>query len=186
VSETLRVARTGWANVTEDEQAESGRVTHPFEPVILAATLLMIPVLIIQRDAKSDGWQTFASVANWAIWAVFAMELAFVLIVAPRKRAALRAHWLDVAIVAVTAPLYGQILSSLRLVRLMRLMRLARAAVVISRALQAERRLTVARVCGSAVDGFCVISIPRAGLSASHSTTLPRTLSVAQPMQPLG
>lgn len=39
------------------------------------------------------------------IWATFAAELAFVLWVAPRKRAALRAHWLDVAIVVVTVPL---------------------------------------------------------------------------------
>ena len=37
------------------EQSESGRVRHPFEPVILAATLAMIPVLIIERDA-TVGW----------------------------------------------------------------------------------------------------------------------------------
>src|SRR5829696_6472046 len=98
------------------EQSESGRVKHPFEPVILAATLLMIPVLVIQYDATSDGWQTFASAANWAIWVVFAAELAFVLTVAPRKRAALRAHWLDTAIVFVTIPLYSELLASLRLV----------------------------------------------------------------------
>lgn len=124
------------------EQAESGRVSHPFEPLILVATLAMIPVLIIERDATSDGWRTFAQAANWGIWAIFAAELIFVLSVAPRKRAAIRAHWLDLAIVVVTVPLYGRLLSSLRLVRLVRLMRLARATVVISRALQAERRLT--------------------------------------------
>jgi voltage-gated potassium channel len=124
------------------EQDESGRVNHPFEPVILAATLAMIPVLIIERDAKSEGWQTFAQVANWVIWGVFAAEMAFVLVVARRKRAALRAHWLDAAIVVVTVPAYGRLLSSLRLVRLVRLLRLLRAGVVVSRALQAERRLT--------------------------------------------
>lgn len=124
------------------EQSESGRISHPFEPLILAATLLMIPVLIIERDASSEGWRTFAQVSNWAIWAIFAAEALFVLWVAPRKRAAVRAHWLDLAIVVVTVPLYGRLLSSLRLVRLVRLMRLLRAAVVISRALQAERRLT--------------------------------------------
>ncbi len=64
--------------------------------------------------------------------------------VAPRKRAALRAHWLDAAIVVVTAPLYGRLLASLRLIRLVRLLRLVRAAVVVSRALQSERRLTSA------------------------------------------
>ena len=73
---------------------------------------------------------------------MFALELAFVLAVAPRKAAALRAHWLDAAIVIVTAPLYASLLSSLRLLRLVRLMRFARASIVVARAVQAERRLT--------------------------------------------
>jgi voltage-gated potassium channel len=70
--------------------------------------------------------------------------MAFVLVVARRKGAALRAHWLDAAIVVVTVPAYGRLLSSLRLVRLVRLLRLVRAGVLVSRALQAERRLTTA------------------------------------------
>ena len=39
------------------KQDESGRVHTPFEPVVLAATLALIPVLIIEADATSDGWQ---------------------------------------------------------------------------------------------------------------------------------
>ena len=109
---------------------------------MLVAALAMIPVLIIERDATSAGWQTFANVANWVIWAVFAAELTFILVVAPRRKAALRAHWLDAAIVIVSVPLYGRFLASMRLVRLMRLLRLTRAGVIIGRALQAERRLT--------------------------------------------
>ena len=123
-------------------QTESGRVEHPFEPLVLAATLAMIPVLIVERDAKSDGWVTAALAANWVIWTVFAAELAFVLVVAQRKRAALRAHWLDVAIVVLTVPVSASLLASLRLLRLARLFRFVRAGVVIARALQAERRLT--------------------------------------------
>jgi hypothetical protein len=49
-------------------QDDSGRVHTPFEPVVLAATLALIPVLIVKADAKSNGWQTFAYVTNWAIW----------------------------------------------------------------------------------------------------------------------
>jgi voltage-gated potassium channel len=129
------------------EQDEKGRVNHPFEPLVLVATLAMIPVLIVERDAASgSGWATVGRVANWAIWLVFAVEIAFILTVAERKRAALRAHWLDAAIVVVTLPLYPAFLSSLRLLRLVRLMRVARVAVVVSRALQAERRLTSASV----------------------------------------
>jgi voltage-gated potassium channel len=109
---------------------------------VLVATLAMIPVLIIQHDATSQGWLMFAQVANWVIWGVFAAELVFVLSVASHKRAALRAHWLDAALVVVSLPAYGRLLSSLRLIRLVRLLRLARAGVIISRALQAERRLS--------------------------------------------
>jgi voltage-gated potassium channel len=78
-------------------------------------------------------------VANWLIWGVFAVELAAVLVVATRRRAALRAHWLDVAIVVLTIPLWGQLLSSLRFFRFLRLLW---AIAIISRAIQAERRLT--------------------------------------------
>jgi voltage-gated potassium channel len=120
-------------------QDESGRVHTPLEPLVLAATLALIPILIIEADTKSEGWRRFAEIANWIIWAVFAIELAAVLIVASRRRAALRAHWLDVAIVIFTVPLLGKALAWLRLARLIRL---ARFAVIIGRALQAERRLT--------------------------------------------
>jgi voltage-gated potassium channel len=123
-------------------QHANGRVSHPLEPAILVATLCLIPVLIIQHDVPSGPWLTFADVVNWIIWAIFAAEFAFIMGVAQSKRAALRAHWLDAAIVFVTIPFYGQLLSALRTVRLMRLLRLVRAGVVISRALQAERRLT--------------------------------------------
>jgi len=126
------------------EQQDSGRVAHTFEPLVLAATLAMIPVILIERDATSEGWTTFAQVANWIIWAIFAVEFAFVLTVAPRKRAALRAHWLDAAIVIVSIPLYGELLSSARLIRLVRLLRLLRAGVIVARALRAERRLVSA------------------------------------------
>lgn len=121
------------------KQDESGRVHGPLEPVVLGATLALIPVLIIEADATSSGWQQFATVANWIIWAVFAVELAAVLVYAPRKTAALRAHWLDVAIVVLTIPLLTKALAWLRLARLLRL---ARFVVIVARALQAERRLT--------------------------------------------
>jgi hypothetical protein len=103
------------------EQDESGRVHTPLEPVVLAATLALIPVLILEADA-SGAWKTASFVANWLIWAIFAVEFGLVMFVATRKGAALRAHWLDVAIVFLTIPLFGQLLSSLRLLRFARLL----------------------------------------------------------------
>jgi voltage-gated potassium channel len=121
-------------------QEESGYVRTPLEPFVLAATLLLIPVLVLEADATGR-WLTAAYIANWLIWGIFAVELAAVLIVATRKKAALRAHWLDVAIVVLTVPLFGELLASLRFVRLARLLRVLRAGVIIGRAVQAQRRL---------------------------------------------
>ena len=85
------------------EQQDNGRVVHSLEWVVLAATLALIPVVVIESDVNSGGWRTLATVANWSIWAVFVAELGFVLTVARRRRQALRAHWLDVALVVFTS-----------------------------------------------------------------------------------
>ena len=114
------------------KQDESGRVHTPLEPVVLGATLALIPVLNIEADATSHAWQEVATVANWIIWAIFLAELATVLVIAPRKRAALRAHWLDVAIVVLTIPLLGKVFAWFRLARFFRLLRFG---VIVSRAL---------------------------------------------------
>jgi voltage-gated potassium channel len=101
--------------------------------------LALIPVVVIEAEATSSRWKDIAYVANWLIWLVFAAELAFILVVAPRKAAALRAHWLDAMIVVVTAPAFGAFLSSLRFLRLARLLRLMRLGAIFTRLLQRER-----------------------------------------------
>jgi voltage-gated potassium channel len=121
-------------------QDDSGRVHTPLDPVVLAATLALIPVFIIEIDT-TGAWQQAAFFANWLIWGVFAIELAAILIVATNRRAALRYHWLEVGIVVLTIPLLGKYLAPFRFFRLFRL---ARAAAVIGRAIRAERRLTSA------------------------------------------
>jgi voltage-gated potassium channel len=141
---------------------ESGRVRTPLEPVVLVATLALIPVLIIESDAKSEGWQRFAEVANWLIWAIFAIELAAILIVAPRKWAALRAHWLDVAIVVLTVPLLTEALAWLRLARFIRL---ARLGALTTRALQAERRVT----SGDSLRIAAILTLTAIVVAAEHA-----------------
>jgi voltage-gated potassium channel len=121
------------------EQDESGRVQTPFEPAVLAASLALVPILIIEADASSEMWLQVAKVANWIVWAVFAVELAAVMVAAVSRRNALRAHWLDAAIVVLTIPLFGTVLAWVRLARLIRLTRLG---LIVARTLQAERRVT--------------------------------------------
>jgi voltage-gated potassium channel len=123
-------------------QLENGRVTHSLEWAIVGLALLVIPVILIEESHPSEELRAVAAVGNWVIWIGFAAELAFVLTVAPRRKAALRAHWLDVVIVVLTAPFLPALLSALRATRAIRLLRLLRLAALASRALSAQRLLT--------------------------------------------
>ena len=121
------------------------------------------------------------------------------LVFAKRKRAALRAHWLDVAIVVLTIPLLGKALAWLRLARFIRL---ARFGVIVGRALQAERRLTsgdslriasiltVAAICiaGAAQAAFASGDFASLwdGIWWAVTTTIPGSDSAGDPVQPTG
>ncbi len=129
----------------EWRQLPNGRVTHPLEWAIIVLALLVVPVVMIEESSLSGGWDVVAAVGNWVIWLGFAAELAFVLTVAPRKRTALRAHWLDAAIVVLTVPFLPGLLAFLRLARLLRPLRLLRLATLGGRALAAERVLASRR-----------------------------------------
>jgi voltage-gated potassium channel len=123
-------------------QLDNGRVTHSFEWAIVGLALLVVPVILIEESHPSPEMRTVAAVGNWIIWLGFAAELLFVLKVAPRRKAALRAHWLDVIIVVLTSPLVPALLSFLRASRAIRLLRLLRLAALGTRALAALRTLT--------------------------------------------
>jgi voltage-gated potassium channel len=122
-------------------QAEDARVVHRFEPMMLALALLVVPVVLVEESRAPRDAKMAAAAANWVIWFGFAIELVLVLWVAPRRRAALRAHWLEVVIVVLTPPFLPRF-SYLRAARLLRLLRLLRLAALGGRALKAERLLT--------------------------------------------
>src|SRR3954451_11175722 len=121
-----------------EEDPDSGRVTTPVGPIVLGGILALIPVVVLEFDATSDSWRTVAVVGNWLIWLIFAVEFGSVMIVAGRKRAALRAHWLDAAIVALTVPPLSQALLWLRFARVIRLIRLGALGAPV---LPGERRM---------------------------------------------
>jgi voltage-gated potassium channel len=120
------------------EQTPSGRVRHPFEPVILGLALLIIPVVLVEESDPPHGLQIAADVANWVIWIGFLAEIVLVLTLARERRAALRAHAFDLVIVLVTPPFLPGLFSALRAARLLRVLRLARLGVLGSRAIRSE------------------------------------------------
>ena len=109
-----------------DERSE--RVQRRLEPVVIIATLLVIPVLILEGVDVEEPWPTVAYIADWVIWLVFLAEMVIMLAVVPNRRRWLADHPLDVAIVILTPPVVSSTLTSIRLLRLLRLVRLMRVA----------------------------------------------------------
>lgn len=106
---------------------------------MLAAALLVIPVIAIEESHVSQAWKTAAEVTNWVIWTVFAAEVVAYLAVIPGRRLRwLRENPLEVAIVVLTPPFLPASLQALRAFRLLRLIRLLRLAKLARSAFSAE------------------------------------------------
>jgi hypothetical protein len=76
-------------------------------------------VIAIEQSRAGDPWRTLAGIVNWVIWIVFAAELAAMLVVVPDRRAWLRRHPLEVAIVVLTPPFLPASLQAARVLRLL-------------------------------------------------------------------
>jgi voltage-gated potassium channel len=111
-----------------DERA--ARMARRFEVPVLMAALLVIPVIVIEESEPGAPWSTIAAVANWLIWLVFAAELVAMVMVVPSRKAWLRRHPLEVAVVVLTPPFAPASLQAARAFRLVRLIRLAAAVKV--------------------------------------------------------
>lgn len=108
-----------------DERSE--RIAKRFQPVVTVAALLVIPVLILQESDRGATANTVGDVLDWLSWSAFAAELVVMLCVVPDRRAFLRSHFLEVAIVVLTPPFLGAF-KSVRLLKLLRLLWLFRLA----------------------------------------------------------
>lgn len=118
--------------------------TRRFELPILIVALLVIPAILIEASSDtSQSWRDAAAVLNWIIWVVFTAEVALLLAVAPDRKAWLRHHLLDVAIVLLTTPFMPAALQLVRAARLIRLIRLFQLLRLV-RTTRALRRLFTA------------------------------------------
>jgi voltage-gated potassium channel len=122
-------------------QLESGRVKHPFELVVLALSLLMLPAVLIQDSSLHEPWGEVADGMGAFVWFIFAVELAFTLRVAKDKRAALKAHWHDALVVFVIFPAWAPLFSAFG-PGWLRGWRLARLVAIVARLFRAERLLS--------------------------------------------
>ncbi len=133
-------------SVGEEEWEEWARAAaerlDPFMAWLGALFALLVGYELVAEDLSS-GTERALWIAGWAIWAVFLVEFALKLALAPRRLRFVRRHWLQAL---------GLLLPTLRLLRLARLLRLGRAlpaARVVSssyRAAGTARRLAGSRL----------------------------------------
>src|SRR3954452_25526896 len=107
-------------------QERSERIARRFEAPVIIATLLVVPVLILEGTDVAEPWPTIALVGDWIIWLVFLAEVVVLLAVTPDRRRWLARHPLDVGIVVLTPPFVSGLVQSIRLLRLLRLVGLLR------------------------------------------------------------
>jgi voltage-gated potassium channel len=105
---------------------------------MLVAALLVIPAIAIETSDVGEPWDTVAVVINWSTWLAFLAEAALMLSVVDSRRAWLRDHPLEAAIVILTPPFLPVSLQAARAFRLLRLLPLLRAGVLVRRLLTTE------------------------------------------------
>jgi len=134
-------------------------------PLVVMAAAGVIPLLVMEEQFTGSTAVFWLQIMDWAIWGVFAAELAIMLTVTPDRRAYLRCAWLDVCIVLFTVPLLPYLLASLRLARLgrvvlvLRLLRLLRLAAVANRAAALIQRVFGTSGLGWLMSGLIVLVV---------------------------
>ena len=73
---------------------------------------MILESVTIQGNALPKPWYALGVVGDWFIWLTFVAEVVAMLSVVPDRRAWLRAHVLDVAIVVLTPPVAPTVLQS--------------------------------------------------------------------------
>jgi voltage-gated potassium channel len=114
---------------------EAAAIDARLRGVMIVATLLVIPDLILEEQPLRASWHQVAVVSDWVIWLVFLVEFAAIMVLAKDWRSWLRRYPLAPAMLLLTPPFAPAALQALRVFRLLRLLRVARGFQLLSKLL---------------------------------------------------
>ena len=103
--------------MTEEQAAKARRLDAP----TVAAVLLVIPALVLHFSEPRGTLAVASNALNWAIYAWFFFEFAYMLRLAPDNGEFLRHNKLDLTVLVLTVPLLPGLLQALWVLRLLRL-----------------------------------------------------------------
>ncbi len=116
-------------------QARFERLERATAMPMFMLSLLFIVLLVAESLVAAPQARAWISRGTWAIWAVFALELATKTALAPNRLRYLRSHWLDVLVVLIPA------LRPLRVLRALNLLRIATLLPATARAVLSLRQI---------------------------------------------
>lgn len=116
-------------------RTQADRVEQRLSIVMIIATLLVIPVLVLEVQPLGEPWHTITAFGDWVIWLVFVVEFAAIILLAHDWRTWLRKYPLAPALIVLTPPFAPASIQALRLFRMLRLLRLARGFQILSKLL---------------------------------------------------
>lgn len=117
------------------------RWEHAVDMPLLVLALASVPLVVLE-DTAQGAVSSAATVANWAIWGLFAVDLAVrVWLARGHRRKYLTSHWYDVGIVVLSVLPYLRPLRILRSARALRVLRAARVTVYATSIWQVALRL---------------------------------------------
>jgi voltage-gated potassium channel len=103
--------------MSEEQAAKARRLDAP----TVAAVLLVIPALVLHFSEPRGTLAVASNALNWAIYAWFFFEFAYMLRLAPDNGEFLRHNKLDLTVLVLTVPLLPGVLQALWVLRLLRL-----------------------------------------------------------------
>jgi len=119
-------------------EMEASAIEARLRGLMIAATLLVIPDLIMEEQPLQGSWHRLAQYGDWLIWLVFLIEFAAIMMFAADRRSWLRNYPLAVAMLVLTPPFAPATIQGLRAFRLLRLLRVARGFQLLSSLLTLE------------------------------------------------
>jgi voltage-gated potassium channel len=129
--ESVRETRISRA-LLRTRRLEAATIDSRMRAVMITATLLVIPDLILEEQPLRASWHTVAVIGDWVIWLVFLVEFAAIAILAKDWRSWLGRYPLAPAMLVLTPPFAPAALQALRVFRLLRLLRVARGFQLMS------------------------------------------------------
>jgi voltage-gated potassium channel len=114
---------------------EAAAIDARMRAVMIVATLLVIPDLILEEQPLRASWHRVAVIGDWVIWLVFLVELIAIMAFARDWRSWLRRYPLAPAMLILTPPFAPAAIQALRVFRLLRLLRVARGFELLSKLL---------------------------------------------------